>query len=118
MARWILNLLLFGVTVVVLTKGGDVLKRAFFGGGAGERSLYMKLPLDLPRFHWQFASEDDVLAGRLEVAIARHDGPDTVLTVFRDGRMQEGWNAIDSDRGNRGTLLRLHLRRAGTHASP
>jgi hypothetical protein len=93
----------FALVFLFVWKGMDVvskgLTRAFFGGGAGDRSLYMKLPLDLPRFHWKFADEAAVLAGSLELEMAGPDGRDTVLTVFRDGEMQPGWRAIETDRG-------------------
>jgi hypothetical protein len=75
------------------------LMRVVYGGGPGERSLYMKLPLEQPRFHWQFADREALLAGSLEIAIHGADGRDTVLTVFRDGAWAPGWRAIESSRG-------------------
>jgi len=99
MRGWITGVVFFVASLWVITKLNEGLVRAFYGGGPGERGLYMKLPLDLPRFHWQFASEEALLAGSLEIEIVGDEGRDTVLTVFRDGEMGEGWRAIDSDRG-------------------
>jgi hypothetical protein len=68
-----------------------------FGGGRGERELYMKLPLQQPRFHWVFADEPALLSGSLEIAIHRASGRDTTLTVFSDGQMAPGWSPISRD---------------------
>ncbi len=101
--NWIGIVLAFVVTFLLMSGGADRatggLARAVFGGGPGERDLYMKLPLDLPRFHWKFDSQAAVLAGRLEVEIRGHDGRDTTLVVFEDGAMSDGWRAIETDRG-------------------
>lgn len=99
MRGWITGVVTFVASLFVITSLNEGLVRAFYGGGPGERGLYMKLPLDLPRFHWQFASEEALLAGELEIEIVRHEGEDTVLTVFRDGEMGDGWRAMESDRG-------------------
>lgn len=77
----------------------NALGRLIFGGGAGERSLYLKLPLDEPRFHWKFWDQDALLAGSLEIAIHGDQGRDTVLTVFSEGSMAPGWEPIETSRG-------------------
>ncbi|TVP78233.1 MAG: hypothetical protein EA352_02310 [Gemmatimonadales bacterium] len=77
----------------------DGLMRMVSGGGPGDRSLYMKLPLDDVRFHWKFFDKEAFLEGSLEVEIHGATGRDTVLTVFRDGEISPDWHPIDSQRG-------------------
>jgi len=57
----------------------------------------MKLPLEQPQFHWYFVDETALLSGSLEIEIHGAGGRDTVLTVFRDGRMAPGWEPITRD---------------------
>ena len=68
-----------------------------FGGGRGERELYMKLPLKQPRFHWYFTSEAALLNGSLEIEIHRTNGHDTTVTVFNEGRVAAGWRPMARD---------------------
>jgi hypothetical protein len=96
---WIVGPVVLVVTVLVVPILMDGVMRGLWGGGPGERGLYMKLPLDLPRFHWRFASEQALMAGSLEVEIVGRDGRDSVLTVFRNGEMGKGWRVIETDRG-------------------
>ena len=77
---------------------GSSLQRWVFGGGRGERELYMTLPLQQPRFHWYFVDEPALLSGSLEIAIHRASGRDTTLTVFSDGQMAPGWSPISRDK--------------------
>ena len=76
---------------------GNRLQRWVFGGGRGERGIYMKLPLQQPRFHWYFSDEPALLSGSLEIAIHGASGRDTTLTVFSDGQMAQGWSPISRD---------------------
>ncbi|MCJ7630069.1 MAG: hypothetical protein MUO50_16975 [Longimicrobiales bacterium] len=77
---------------------GSSLQRWVFGGGRGERELYMKLPLQQPRFHWYFLDEAALLSGSLEIAIHGASGRDTTLTVFSDGQMTPGWSPMSRDK--------------------
>lgn len=92
-------------TVVVLGVGlvlyafvsGWSLQRWVLGGGRGERELFMKLPLQQPRFHWYFLDEPALLSGSLEIEIRGASGRDTTLTVFRDSQMAPGWSPMSRD---------------------
>jgi hypothetical protein len=43
--------------VLYAAVSGWSLQRWMLGGGPGERELYVKLPLQQPRFHWYFRDE-------------------------------------------------------------
>lgn len=59
------------------------------------RRLSLKLPLLQPVFHWTFHSREELLSGRLIIYIDR--GTDsTVVTVFEDGKLADGWEILDS----------------------
>jgi hypothetical protein len=84
--------------LVVLFTGRQGILRWVLGGTAGERSLYIKLPLEQPRFHWYFLDEAALLRGSLEIELHGAGGRDTLLTVFREGRFGSGWEPISRRR--------------------
>lgn len=85
------------VLVLAIVLPGWSLNRWVFGGGRGERELYMKLPLKQPRFHWYFQDEVALLAGSLQIEVHRGSGHDTILTVFETGHLSPGWAPISRD---------------------
>lgn len=99
MIRRTVKFLAFGLVLFAVVPR-STLQRWVFGGGRGERELYMKLPLQQPRFHWYFSDEPALLSGSLEIAIHGASGRDTTLKVFSDGQMAPGWSQISRD--NRG----------------
>lgn len=62
-----------------------------------ERLLYFKLPIQDVRYHWRFTDADAFLAGELTLRIINTDRDETHV-VFRDGQIQEGWEAISPAR--------------------
>ena len=84
--------------VLYAVVSGWSLERWVFGGGRGERELYMKLPLQQPRFHWYFENEAALLGGSLEIRIHGASGRDTTVTVFDQGLVAPGWSPISRDR--------------------
>ena len=62
-----------------------------------ERLLYFKLPIQNVRYHWRFTDTDAFLAGELTLRIINTDRDETHV-VFRDGQIQEGWEAISPAR--------------------
>lgn len=62
------------------------------------RHLYLKLPLEQPRFHWRFESSAEFLSGKLTLRMIRDDSV-TELIIFDDGVISEGWQTIGEDRG-------------------
>ncbi|CAN5675951.1 hypothetical protein BH23GEM11_BH23GEM11_07060 [soil metagenome] len=88
-----------GLAVLLLLPAtNEGFMRLLWGGGPGERSLYMKLPLDQVRFHWNFLDEEALLAGSLEIEIHGATGRDTIMTVFREGAYAPGWKSIGTAR--------------------
>lgn len=57
------------------------------------RTLYFKLPIEGVRFHWEFQDAAAFLAGELTLRIV-NDNRNETLVVFRDGRIQPGWEMI------------------------
>ena len=95
--RWAVEAAAAVLVVLLLFSGRHGLERWFLGGGAGERGVYMKLPLEQPEFHWFFVDEQALLSGSLEIEMHGAGGRDTVLTVFGDGRMAPGWEPVSRD---------------------
>lgn len=62
------------------------------------RHLYIKLPLEQPRFHWRFESAAEFLSGSLTIRIIR-DASQVDAVIFDDGVISEGWRPIGEDRG-------------------
>jgi len=91
------GILLAGAALFILFPGKHALGRWALGGGPGARSVYMKLPLEQPQFHWYFRDEAAFLEGSLEIEIHGAHGRDTVLTVFSQGEMAPGWRPISRD---------------------
>jgi len=60
-----------------------------------ERSIYLKLPLLQPRFHWIFNSRKDFLSGKLVLRIIRNEKTDEI-TIFENGNMTDGWETMDA----------------------
>ena len=58
-----------------------------------ERSIYFKLPLLQPIFHWKFNSRNDFLSGKLVLRIIRNENTDEI-TIFEGGNMTDGWESI------------------------
>ena len=99
MTQWAVRGLAPILLLVVLFTGRQSALRWVLGGAAGERSFYIKLPLEQPRFHWYFLDEAALLRGSLEIEIHGASARDTVLTVFREGRFGPGWEPISRARG-------------------
>ncbi|HET9064976.1 MAG TPA: hypothetical protein VFN22_04045 [Gemmatimonadales bacterium] len=68
---------------------------------SANRTLYFKLPIEGARFHWRFLDRAAFLSGELTLRIINKDR-DQTLVVFRDGKIQDGWEAIDDTRPNGG----------------
>lgn len=64
---------------------------------AAERTLYFKLPLEGVRFHWLFLDPAAFLSGELTLRILNKDRDQTIV-VFRDGKIQDGWEMIGEPR--------------------
>ena len=64
---------------------------------AAERTLYFKLPVEGARFHWTFLDPAAFLSGELTLRIL-NKGHDQTLVVFRDGKIQDGWEMIGDAR--------------------
>jgi hypothetical protein len=60
---------------------------------AANRTLYFKLPIEGARFHWTFLDPKAFLSGELTLRIL-NKGHDQTLVVFRDGKIQDGWEMI------------------------
>lgn len=91
--RRIVEALAAGLILYVVISGWRV-ERWVLGGGGGERGLYIKLPLEGPRYHWYFGDEAALLKGSLRIDIRGASGRDTTLSVFDQGRMSPGWSFI------------------------
>lgn len=63
---------------------------------SAERTLYFKLPIEGVRFHWRFLDPDAFLSGELTIRII-NKGRDQTLVVFRDGKIQDGWEMIGDE---------------------
>ena len=61
-----------------------------------ERAIYLKLPILQPVFHWTFRSKRDFLSGKLTLQITGA-GRSTTITIFENGRISEGWEAIGQE---------------------
>jgi len=57
------------------------------------RTIYLKLPLRQPVFHWTFQSKKDLLAGKLVLRINRNEKT-TEIVIFENGIVSEGWEPI------------------------
>lgn len=60
---------------------------------SAERTLYFKLPIQGVQFHWNFLDSAAFLSGELTLRIL-NKGRDDTLVVFRDGKIQDGWEVI------------------------
>ena len=58
-----------------------------------ERTIYLKLPLLQPTFHWTFMSREDFLSGKLLLRIIR-DGQASEIVIFEKGQFTDGWEAM------------------------
>ena len=63
-----------------------------------DRTLYFKLPLAQPRFHWKFTNKDLYLSGKLVLRIIRDEQINEIV-VFNKGEITKGWEAICSESG-------------------
>lgn len=63
---------------------------------SAERTLYFKLPIEGVRFHWRFLDPDAFLSGELTLRII-NKGRDQTIVVFRDGKIQDGWEMIGDE---------------------
>lgn len=68
---------------------------------SAERTLYFKLPIEGAEFHWMFLDSKAFLSGELTLRILNKDR-DQTLVVFRDGKIQEGWEMIGDARPGEG----------------
>jgi hypothetical protein len=59
-----------------------------------ERRLYLKLPLEQPRFHWRFADPGTFLAGELTLRLHRKGLEPVETVIFRDGTVGRGWRPM------------------------
>lgn len=64
---------------------------------SADRTLYFKLPIEGAEFHWMFLDADAFLSGELTLRIL-NKGRDDTLVVFRDGKIQDGWEMIGDAR--------------------
>jgi hypothetical protein len=64
---------------------------------AADRTLYFKLPIEGARFHWRFLDPEAFLSGELTLRIL-NKGYHQTLVVFRDGKIQDGWEMIGDAR--------------------
>ena len=71
---------------------------------SAERTLYFKLPLEGVEFHWEFLDSAAFLSGELTLRILNKDRDDT-LVVFRDGKIQDGWEVIGDDNSAKGVYF-------------
>ena len=83
-------------TGLVVIAGGWFPRVTSFASSA-DRTLYFKLPIEGARFHWMFLNREAFLAGELTLRIINEDR-DQTLVVFRDGKIQDGWEMIDGAR--------------------
>lgn len=68
---------------------------------SADRELYFKLPIEGARFHWMFRDPEAFLSGELTLRILNEDR-DQTLVVFRDGKIQPGWEMIGETRPDLG----------------
>lgn len=73
-------------------------------GTSAERTLYFKLPIEGVEFHWVFLDSAAFLSGELTLRILNKDRDDT-LVVFRDGKIQDGWEIIGDDKPRKGVYF-------------
>ncbi|MBK9550419.1 MAG: hypothetical protein IPO52_15285 [Gemmatimonadetes bacterium] len=66
---------------------------------SADRTLYFKLPIEGARFHWMFLDPEAFLSGELTLRILNKDR-DQTLVVFRDGKIQDGWEMIGDARAD------------------
>jgi hypothetical protein len=64
---------------------------------SAERTLYFKLPIEGVEFHWNFLDSAAFLSGELTLRILNKDRDET-LVVFRDGKIQDGWEVIGDEK--------------------
>ena len=87
-----------GLAWAALAMGGAALFPSFTAfATSADRTLYFKLPLEGVRFHWMFLDPAAFLSGELTLRILNKDR-DQTLVVFRDGKIQEGWEMIGEAR--------------------
>lgn len=70
-------------------------------GASANRTLYFKLPIEGVQFHWMFLDSAAFLSGELTLRILNKDRDET-LVVFRDGKIQDGWEMIGDGRPTHG----------------
>ena len=68
---------------------------------SADRTLYFKLPIEGARYHWMFLDPEAFLSGELTLRILNKDR-DQTLVVFRDGKIQDGWEMIGETSPERG----------------
>jgi len=71
---------------------------------SADRTLYFKLPIEGVRYHWVFLDPEAFLSGELTLRIINKDR-DQTLVVFRDGKIQDGWEVVDDSHPERGTYF-------------
>lgn len=71
---------------------------------SADRTLYFKLPIEGVRYHWVFQDPAAFLAGELTLRIINKDRDQTIV-VFRDGKIQDGWEEIDDSRPDGGAYF-------------
>ena len=55
------------------------------------RHIYFKLPLQQPRFHWQFLEKNKFFEGELKLIITTSEQRKIEIPVFKDGVLSENW---------------------------
>ena len=63
-----------------------------------ERSIYFKLPLRQPNFHWKFLGREKLLSGKLILQVSRDDTASEIV-VFENGQISNCWREIPSSHG-------------------
>ncbi|GBC59790.1 hypothetical protein DENIS_0731 [Desulfonema ishimotonii] len=61
-----------------------------------ERSVWLKLPLKQPEFHWAFTHKKEFLAGRLTLTINRQNSSQSIV-IFENGKLNDSWEEMTDD---------------------
>ena len=58
------------------------------------RTIYFKLPLRQPEFHWVFEDRAGFLSGDLTMTVMGKDGKQAI-PIFHDGKISDAWRPIE-----------------------
>ena len=68
------------------------------GLDTSNHTLYFKLPLAQPRYHWKFTDRELYLSGKLVLRISSDKNIDEII-IFDHGKVSDGWTVMESKRG-------------------